>query len=129
MNILDLNAERIFKVAGDPATYAAAPFLEPMKNSSMAAWTKYRNCPKCQKPAYLRTARLVGAAFARLVSEADPSTYPPLREVILKILNVQAIGSVAHGPSSTKANIRSAALRRVSRCSVSSVASRLANHS
>ena len=51
--------------------------------------------------------------------------------VIADVLNIHAVNTVqvAHGPSSTKASIRSAALRSESRWSLSSVASRLVNHS
>lgn len=56
-----------------------------------------------------------------------PEVVEPRVIGILDVLDVAGIG--AHGLSSTSANIKSAALRRMSRCSVSSVDSRLASHS
>jgi len=88
MTVLELDDEKIFKLAGDPAVYAAAPFLEPMKNAALSAAAKYRSCKKCQKPAYIKTAKAVGGAFVRLTLDADPSLYPPLKAIIFKILNV-----------------------------------------
>jgi len=88
MTILELNSEKLFKVAGDFAVYTAAPFLEPMKNSALSAAAKYRGCKECQKPAYLRVARSVGAAFVRLTLDGDPAYYPALKAAIFSILNV-----------------------------------------
>ena len=89
MNTLHLTPERVVKVVGDPAVYQAAPFLNPMKDSALAAASRFRGCKNCQKPAFARAARAMGGAFARLTLEADPDLYPLLKQAIFNILNVR----------------------------------------
>jgi len=88
MNVLNMTAERVMKVAGDPALYEAAPFLNPMKDKALSLASKFRGCKNCQKPALLKAARAMGNAFARLTVDADPAGYPALKQAIFNILNV-----------------------------------------
>lgn len=94
MIVLELDHEKLFKVAGDLAIYVAAPFLEPMKNSALQAAAKYRKCKTCQKSAYLKTAHAVGSAFVRLTLDGDAVYYPALKESIFNILNVHNANKV-----------------------------------
>ena len=94
MNALDLKAELLFKLAGDPAIYASAPFLEPMKKAAMAKAAGYRSgCAGCRRKAFLRDAELVGAAMTRLLKtqyEANPVSIVPFKEAALRALKTEA---------------------------------------
>jgi len=91
LNVLELNAELMFKLAGDPAIYAAAPFLEPMRLAAFSKVIHHKGgCSGCQRGAFLRDAGLVAAAMTRLLHGAyleDKSRLMGFKKTSLKILN------------------------------------------
>lgn len=94
MKALELTSEMMFKLGGDPATYASAPFLEPMKIAALTKAAQYKGgCPTCQKGAQMRDAQLVGAAMARLLYgtyQENRGALKAFKSTALKILNNQA---------------------------------------
>lgn len=92
--MLELNAELMFKLAGDPAIYAAAPFLEPMRIAAFSKVIQHKGgCSNCQKGRFVKDAGLVAAAMTRLLHGAymeNKDSLKGFKATSLKILNNSA---------------------------------------
>lgn len=90
MTVLELTPSLLFKIAGDPAIYSVAPFLEPMRIAALTKAAQHKGgCKGCKERHFLKDAGLVGAALVRLLSvqyEADPASVIPFKMMALKIL-------------------------------------------
>jgi len=95
MSTLALDGEKIFKVAGDPATYTAAPFLAPIKPTALKYAAKYRDgCKTCHRPQYLKIVRAIASAFTKLTVDADAAQREELKRIAIKILNVKGVKQI-----------------------------------
>jgi hypothetical protein len=93
MTVMDLKPLIALRIAGDPALYAAAPFLVPMKKAAMAVAKKFgAGCSKCQKAAQMAAGVQVASAMAALiVAERDRGMEQlnAFKDIVRKILNTQ----------------------------------------
>jgi hypothetical protein len=93
MKVMDLKPLVALRIAGDPALYAEAPFLAPMKEAAMRVAKKFGvNCSQCQKIAQTRAGHQVASAMAALIMAEHGKGMSQLnsfKEVVRKILNTQ----------------------------------------
>lgn len=93
--IMELTAEMLFKVAGDPAIYRAAPYLEPMKSAALNQAANFRGgCVSCKRAAYVKVTTAVAAAATRLLKEQfekDATCSGVIRQTIEAILGVKDV--------------------------------------
>jgi hypothetical protein len=93
MNVMDLRPIIAIRVAGDPALYAEAPFLEPMKSAAMRTAIKFgKGCTKCKEAARTRAGQQIASAMAALIlaeSGRSPNRLEDLKVVMRKILNTK----------------------------------------
>ena len=91
--IMELTPLIALRLAGDPALYNQAPFLEPMKSAAMMVAAKYGgNCTQCQKAAQMRAGVQVAYAMAALIlaeSGRPNNKLAKMKAVSRKILNTK----------------------------------------
>jgi hypothetical protein len=90
MTILELNPDLVFRVTGDPAVYAQAPFLLPMQKPALNLAARFRGaCTSCAKNAKRQAAMQMANAFSSLVlaeSAKSPNALPELHKAVHAIL-------------------------------------------
>ena len=92
-NVVTLNADIVMRLTADPALYAVAPFLEPMRDPAMRIHKKLgAHCKSCARMALQRAAVHLSNAFVKLVADEynrHPNTLLALKGTMAKILNTQ----------------------------------------
>jgi hypothetical protein len=85
-----LNGDDVMKLTAQPYLYVRSPFLEPMRQSALAAHAKLGSrCKPCMRAAFAKATQAISSAFCRLVyeeSKKTPNRLPELKKSMAVIL-------------------------------------------
>jgi hypothetical protein len=91
MTTLELTPLLALRLAGDPALYAASPFLEPMRKAAMSVAVRHgKGCSGCQKASRLRAGKQIASAMTALIvmeGGRTPNQLESLKSISREILN------------------------------------------